>query len=325
MPVITYREAVAKALREGLSQDERMFILGEDVGSYGGAYAVTRGMLKEFGPRRVVDAPLSESGIIGACTGAAMGGLHPVAEIMTINFTLVAMDQIVNHAAKIRYMSGGQYHAPVIIRTVTGGGAQLASTHSQSLEPWFATVPGLKVVTPATPYDALGLFRAVREEEDPVVFVEHILLYSTRGEVPDTPYVVPLGKADVKRKGEDFTIIAYARMVQVAQAAAQALEAQDIDCEVIDLRSLRPWDKETVLESVKRTGHALVVEEAWRTGGFGAEIASTIQEEVFDFLDGPVGRIGSADVPMPYNRDLERAALPSAEGVAGAVRAALNR
>ncbi|MBI4202616.1 MAG: alpha-ketoacid dehydrogenase subunit beta [Chloroflexi bacterium] len=325
MPVITYREAVARALREGLTEDAGMFIMGEDVGAYGGAYAVTRGMLKEFGPRRIVDAPLSEAAIVGACTGAAMGGLHPVAEIMTINFTLVAMDQIVNHAAKIRYMSGGQYHAPLILRTVTGGGAQLASTHSQSFEHWFASVPGLKVVTPATPYDALGLFRAVREEEDPVLFIEHILLYSARGEVPDERYTVPIGKADVKRKGDDITIVAYSRMTPVALAAAQALEAEDIDCEVIDLRSLRPWDKETVLESVKRTGLGLVVEETWRTGGFGAEVASTIQEEAFDYLDGPVGRVAGEEVPMPYNRALEQAAIPSPEKVAAGVRKALNR
>ncbi len=323
MPIITYREAVARGLREGLTEDERMFILGEDVGSYGGAYAVTKGMLKEFGPRRVIDSPLSESAIVGACTGAAMGGLHPVAEVMTINFTLVAMDQIVNHAAKIRSISNGQYHAPLILRTVTGGGAQLAATHSQSLEPWFASVPGLKVVTPATPYDALGLFRAAREEEDPVIFVEHMLLYSSRGEVPDARYVVPVGKADVKRKGNDFTLVAYSRMVQVALAAARALEEHDIDCEVLDLRTLRPWDKETVLESVKRTGHCIVVEEAWRTGGFGAEVAATVQEEAFDFLDGPVGRIGGADVPIPYNRDLEQLAIPSSERVMQAVRAAL--
>ncbi|MBI4340483.1 MAG: alpha-ketoacid dehydrogenase subunit beta [Chloroflexi bacterium] len=325
MAVMSYREAVGKALREALSEDDNTFIMGEDVGSYGGAYAVTRGMLKEFGPRRVVDAPLSESAIVGACTGAAMGGLHPVAEIMTINFTLLAIDQIVNHAAKIRYMSGGQYNAPIILRTVTGGGAQLGSTHSQCLEPWYATVPGLKVVTPATPYDALGLFRAVREEKDPVLFVEHILLYSARGEVPEEPYRVPIGKAEVKRRGQDFTIVAYSRMVQVALAAAERLEEQDIDAEVVDLRSLRPWDKEAVVESVKRTGHALVVEEAWRTGGFGAEVASTVQEEAFDYLDGPVGRLGGAEVPMPYNREMERAAIPGPEAVVQAVRKALNR
>ena len=324
MPEISYRDAMTRALREALSEDERMFIMGEDIGAYGGPYAVTKGLLQEFGSQRIMDSPISESAMVGAGTGAAMGGLHPVVEIMTINFTLLAMDQIVNHAAKIRYMSAGQFSVPLIIRTVTGGGAQLAATHSQSLEGWYASVPGLKVVVPATPYDALGLFRAAREEKDPVIFVEHILLYSTRGEVPDEPYVVPLGKADIKRPGNAYTIVAYSRMVLVALAAARRLAEQGIDAEVIDLRSLRPWDAETVLESVKRTGHAMVVEEAWRTGGFGAEVASVIQEQAFDYLDGPVTRVGGADVPMPYARDLERAAIPTEESVVRGVEAALG-
>ena len=324
MPEISYRDAMTRALREALSEDERMFIMGEDIGAYGGPYAVTKGLLQEFGPQRIMDSPISESAMVGAGTGAAMAGLHPVVEIMTINFTLLAMDQIVNHAAKIRYMSAGQFSVPLIIRTVTGGGAQLAATHSQSLEGWYASVPGLKVVVPATPYDALGLFRAAREEEDPVIFVEHILLYSTRGEVPDELYVVPLGKADIKRPGNDYTIVAYSRMVLVALAAARRLAEQGIDAEVIDLRSLRPWDAETILESVKRTGHAMVVDEAWRTGGFGAEVASVIQEQAFDFLDGPVTRVGGADVPMPYARDLERAAIPTEESVVRGVEAALG-
>jgi pyruvate dehydrogenase E1 component beta subunit len=325
MPLINYRDAMTKALREALIEDENMFIMGEDVGAYGGAYAVTKGMLEEFGPRRIIDAPLSESAIAGACTGAAMAGLHPVAEIMTINFTLLALDQIVNHAAKIRYMSGGQYHAPVIIRTVTGGGAQLGATHSQSFDPWFASVPGLKVVVPATPFDALGLFRSVREEEDPVIFIEHIRLYSSRGEVPDELYAIPIGKADIKHKGDDITIVSYSRGVHLALEAAQVLERQGIGAEVVDLRSLRPWDKETVLDSVRKTGHALVVEEAWRSGGFGAEVASVIQEEAFDDLDGPVRRIGGLEVPMPYNRELEQASIPSSEQVVQAAESALNR
>lgn len=325
MPEMTYRNAVTRALREGLTEDDSLFIMGEDIGPYGGAYAVTKGFIEEFGPRRIIDSPLSESAIVGACTGAAMGGIHPVAEIMTINFTLLAMDQIVNHAAKMRYMSAGQYGVPMIIRTVAGGGAQLGATHSQCFEPWYASVPGLKVVVPSTPYDALGLFRSVRGEWDPVVFVEHILLYSSRGEVPDEPYTIPLGRADVKREGDDITIIAYSRMVQVALRAAQLLEEQGIDAGVIDLRSLRPWDKGTVLETVKKTGRALVVEEAWRAGGFGAEVASVIQEEAFDYLDGPVGRIGGVEVPMPYSRDLERAAIPSPDQVVHEARRALNR
>ncbi|MCZ6790148.1 MAG: alpha-ketoacid dehydrogenase subunit beta [Chloroflexi bacterium] len=325
MADISYRDAVTIALREALREDDRMFIMGEDIGLYGGPYAVTKGFVEEFGRERVIDTPISESAMVGAGTGSAMGGMHPVVEIMTINFTLLAMDQIVNHAAKLRYMSAGQYTVPMIIRTVTGGGAQLAATHSQSLEGWFASVPGLKVVTPATPYDALGLFRSVRNEQDPVIFVEHILLYSTRGEVPDDHYLVPLGKADVKRRGDDLTLVAYSRMVQVALDAAEELAGRGINAEVIDLRSLRPLDIGTVVESVKRTGHAIVVEEAWRTGGFGAEIASQIQEQAFDHLDAPIGRVAGAEVPTPYSQPLEMLAIPSLESVVAAVESALGR
>ncbi|MCH7706655.1 MAG: alpha-ketoacid dehydrogenase subunit beta [Chloroflexi bacterium] len=325
MPEITYREAVARALREGLTEDENMFIIGEDIGAYGGAYAVTKGFLDEFGPRRIIESPISEAGFVGLGTGAAMSGLHPVVEIMTINFTLVAMDQIVNHAAKIRYMSGGQFNVPLIIRTVTGGGAQLAATHSQSLEGWFASVPGLKVVVPATPHDALGLFRSVRQEQDPVMFIEHILLYSSKGEVPDDYYTVPLGKADIKRSGDDFTIVAYSRMVQIALAAADKLAEDGVSAEVVDLRSLRPWDAETVLESVRRTGRVAIVEEAWRTGGFGAEIASTIQDQAFDYLDAPIVRVAGLDVPTPYSRVLEQAVIPNEDTVVKAVNDVLSR
>ena len=325
MPEITYREAMARALREGLTEDENMFIIGEDIGAYGGAYAVTKGFLDEFGPRRIVESPISEAGFVGLGTGAAMSGLHPVVEIMTINFTLVAMDQIVNHAAKIRYMSGGQFNVPMIIRTVTGGGAQLAATHSQSLEGWFASVPGLKVVVPATPHDALGLFRSVRLEQDPVMFIEHILLYSTKGEVSDDYFTVPLGRADVKRSGDDFTIVAYSRMVQIALAAADKLAEEGINAEIIDLRSLRPWDAETVLESVRRTGRLAIVEEAWRTGGFGAEIASTVQDQAFDYLDAPIVRVAGLDVPTPYSRVLEQVVIPNEDTVVTAVNKVLGR
>ncbi|MCL0044170.1 alpha-ketoacid dehydrogenase subunit beta [Dehalococcoidia bacterium] len=325
MTEITYREAMTRALREAMSEDEKIFILGEDIGEYGGAYAVTKGLLKEFGPRRIIESPISEATVLGTGTGAAMGGLHPIIEIMTINFALLAMDQIVNHAAKIRYMSGGQFEVPLIIRTVTGGGGQLGATHSQSLEGWFASVPGLKVVTPATPYDALGLFRSVREERDPVIFVEHILLYNSKGEVPDNRYAIPLGKADIKRPGDDFTIVTYSRMVSIAIAAAETLSSKGINVEVVDLRSLRPWDTDTVLKSVQRTGHVLVLEEAWRTGGFGAEVASTIQDLAFDYLDGPVTRIAGADVPAPYSRGLEQAAIPNSESVVQAVLTALGK
>ena len=325
MPEITYRDAISRALREALNEDDSMFIMGEDVGLYGGTYAVTKGFSEEFGRQRIFDTPISESVIVGAGVGAAMGGVHPVVEIMTINFTLLGMDQIVNHAAKIRYMSGGQYTVPLIIRTVTGAGASLGATHSQSLEGWFASVPGLKVVVPATPHDALGLFRSVREERDPVLFIEHILLYSTKGDVPEEHYVVPVGSADIKRPGDDFTIVAYSRMVLVALAAAEELARRGISAEVVDLRSLRPLDMDTVLSSVRKTGHAMVVEEACRTGAFGAEVVSGIQEHAFDYLDGPVMRVAGVEVPMPYAQGLEQAAIPTPERVVQAVESALGR
>ena len=321
MAEITYREAVSSALREALQEDPRVFLVGEDIGPYGGAYAVTKGFTEEFGPERIKDSPLSESVIVGAGVGAAMGGLRPIVEVMTINFSLLAMDQIVNHAAKLRYMSGGQLSVPLIIRTVTGGGAQVAATHSQNFEGWFAAVPGLKVVAPATPYDALGLMRACREEVDPVLFAEHIMLYSSRGEVPEEMFKVPLGEAEVKRRGSDLTIVSYSRMVLIALAAAQQLSEEGLEAEVIDLRTLRPLDMETVLESVRKTHRALMVEEVWKTGGFGAEVAAQIQEHAFDYLDAPVARLAGAEVPMPYSRPLEQAAIPDAQRVVSAAKA----
>ena len=320
MAEITYREALSRGLREALDADERVFIIGEDVGAYGGAYAVTRGFLQEYGPRRIKDTPISESVLVGCGTGAAMAGLRPVVELMTINFSLLALDQIVNHAAKIRYMSGGQFTIPLLIRTVTGGGAGLGATHSQSLEGWFAAVPGLKVAVPATPYDALGLLRTAFQDQNPVIFVEHALLYGTRGEVPDEHYTVPFGMARVRRPGADLTIIAHSYMVNVALQAAEQYAEQGIEAEVVDLRTLRPLDMDTVLESVKKTSRAVVVEETWRTGGFGAEVASQIQQEAFDFLDGPVARVAGEDVPAPYARATERAAIPDAQKIRKAVK-----
>ena len=308
------REAVAKALREAL-EDDRVFIMGEDIGAYGGAYAVTRGFLDEFGPERIMDTPISESVIVGAGVGSALAGLRPIVELMTINFSLVAIDQIVNHAAKLRYMSDGQFSVPLVIRTVTGGGGQLAATHSQSFENWYASVPGLKVAVPATPYDALGLFRAAMKDDNPILFAEHSLLYGMRGEVPDDWYEIPFGQADIKREGSDVTIVAYSRMTHVALQAAAMLDEKGRQAEVIDLRTLRPWDKETVLESVRKTNRVVVVEETWKTGGFSGEIASTIQEEAFDDLDGPVARVGGLDVPAPYNGTLEAAAIPNSERI----------
>ena len=324
MVEVTYREAVSRALRESLLEDERVFLMGEDIGPYGGAYAVTQGFTEEFGPRRIKDSPLSESAFVGSGVGAAMGGLRPIVEIMTINFSLLAMDQIVNNAAKLRYMSGGQISVPLIIRTVTGGGAQLGATHSQSLESWYASVPGLRVVVPSTPSDVLGLFRSCRDEKDPTIFVEHTLLYSTKGELCDDDYKVPLGLADVKREGSDVTIVSYSRMTHVALTAADELSREGIEAEVVDLRTLRPLDIDTVVESVSKTHRAVVVEEGWKTGGIGAEIASQIQYKAFDYMDCPVERVAGAEVPMPYSKVLEDLAIPGTAQVLAAVRTVLG-
>lgn len=323
MPEMTYREAIRQTLREALLQDERVYLIGEDIGAYGGSYAVTKGLFEEFGEKRIKDSPIAESVLVGSGIGAAMGGLKPIVELMTINFSLLAADQIVNNAAKMRYMSGGQVSVPLIIRTVSGGGNQLGASHSQSLEGWYAQVPGLKVVTPATPYDARGLLRAALQEESPVVYVEHSLIYGLKSQVPDEPYTVPIGLADVKREGKDATIISYSRMVHVALRAAEELAGEGIEAEVVDLRSLRPLDMDTVVESVMKTNRAVVVEETWKTGGFGAEVASSIVEQAFDYLDAPVARVAGQEVPMPYNRDLEQAAIPQVQDVVKAVKSLL--
>lgn len=324
MPDITYRDAVAKAMREALDQDPRVFLMGEDIGPYGGAFAVTKGFWDDYGQKRIKDSPLSESAIVGAGVGAAMAGLRPIVELMTINFSLLAMDQIVNHAAKMRYMSGGQLSVPLMIRTVTGAGASVGATHSQSFEGWFASVPGLHVVVPSSPADVLGLFRTCREMEDPVIFVEHILSYSSRGEEPDPDFKIPLGQAAVKREGQDVTIVSYSRMAQVSLAAAELLSQEGIDAEVVDLRTLRPLDIETVAESVRKTHRAVVVEETTKLGGFAGEISSQIQEAVFDYLDNPVRRVAGAETPIPYSMPLERLAIPDATSVAAAVRDLVN-
>jgi pyruvate dehydrogenase E1 component beta subunit len=320
MPEMILREAMAQALREALDGDERVFLMGEDIGAYGGAYAVTRGFLEQYGHERIRDTPISEAAFVGAAVGAAMAGLKPIVEIMTINFSLLAIDQIVNHAAKLRYMSDGQFTVPVIIRTVTGGGGQLGATHSQSFENWYASVPGLKVAVPSTPYDALGLFRAAMKDSNPIIFAEHALLYGTRGEVPEERYEVPFGKAAVRREGDAVTIIGYSRMAHVAMQAAELLAADGRKAEVIDLRTLRPLDMETIIQSVRKTNRAVVVEETWRTGGFAGEIASAIQEEAFDDLDGPVARVGGVDVPAPYAGKLEAAMIPSPQRVVEAIQ-----
>ena len=321
MSEMIIREAIGKGLREALETDDRVLLMGEDIGTYKGSYAVTRGFLDDYGPDRVRDMPIAESVIVGSAVGAAMAGLRPIVEIMTINFALLAMDQIVNHAAKLRYMSNGQLTVPIIIRTVTGGGAQLAATHSQSLEGWFASVPGLKVLAPSTPYDALGLLRSSLKDDNPIIFVEHALLYGSKGVVPEDWYDVPIGSAAIRRSGSDVTIIAYSRMAEYAETAAQKLmELDGKEAEVIDLRSLRPLDMDTILESVKKTGHAVVVEEGWKTGGFSGEIASSIQEEAFDYLDAPVLRVAGLDVPTPYATNLEAAVFPDPQSIVDTIK-----
>lgn len=316
MPTKTYREALNEALREEMDRDPDVFIIGQDVGKFEGAYRVTQGLLADYGPKRVKDAPISETAIAGAGVGAAMLGLRPVVEFMTINFTLVAIDQIVNHAAKIHYMFGGQVSVPMVIRTPGGGGQQLTAQHSQNLEGWYANVPGLKVVAPSSPADAKGLLKTAIRDPDPVFFLENLALYNTKGETPEGDHTVPFGKADIKREGADISIIAHSRMVNVALQAAKKLEEDEgVQAEVVDLRSLRPLDKETIIASVQKTNRAITVEEGWPTFGVGAEIVALLMDGAFDYLDAPVKRVGGEEAPMPYAKPLERAAIPSVEKV----------
>jgi pyruvate dehydrogenase E1 component beta subunit len=321
MARITFREAISQALREEMHRDERVFIMGEEVGVWGGTYAVTRGFLDEFGEKRVRDTPIAEGVIVGAAAGAAIAGLRPVAELMTINFAFLAMDQIVNHVAKLHYMFDGQITCPIVIRTVGGGGRQLGATHSQTPDVVFAHFPGLKVVAPGTPADAKGLLKAAIRDDDPVFFIEHATLYQVRGEVPeDEDYLVPIGVSDVKREGENVTIVSYSKMLQTSLKAAEQLAQEGIEAEVIDLRTLRPLDTRPIVASVHKTNRMVVVEEGWRAYGIGAEIASRVTELAFDHLDAPVRRVAQAEVPLPYNRRLEQMALPQMEHVIQAVK-----
>jgi pyruvate/2-oxoglutarate/acetoin dehydrogenase E1 component len=315
MPQLIIREAIRKGLQEALETDDRVFLMGEDIGAYQGSYAVTRGFFEEFGPERIRDCPIAESVIIGSATGAAMAGMRPIVEMMTINFMLLAIDQVVNHAAKMSYMSNGQIKVPLVIRAVTGGGGRLGATHSQNFEGWYASVPGLKVCVPSNPYDALGLLRTAIADPNPVIFAEHSLLYGKRGEVPDEHYTVPMGQAAVRREGTDITLAAYGRMVYTSLEAAERLAERGVEAEVIDLRTLQPLDTDTIVQSVEKTNRVVIVEENWRTGGFSAEIASTVQEAAFDYLDGPVGRVNGHDVPAPYNATLEDLQIPDADRI----------
>lgn len=323
MATITYREALNQALREEMRRDPTVFLMGEDVGVYQGAFKVSQGLLEEFGPKRVVDTPISEGGFTGVGIGAAMVGLRPVIEMMTFNFALVAIDQIVNHAAKILYMSGGQYSVPIVIRGPGGPAHQLAAQHSQSMESYFFHVPGLKVVRPGTPKDAKGLLKSAIRDDDPVIFIESELLYGTKGEVPEGDYTIPIGVAEVKREGRDVTIVAYSRMLLVALEAADDLEKEGISAEVVDPRTLRPLDTGAIIESVKKTNRALVLESGAGFAGIGSEIATIIAEEAFDYLDAPVERVTGANAPMPYAKNLERAKVPSKERVVEAARKVL--
>jgi pyruvate dehydrogenase E1 component beta subunit len=312
MTVMTYRQALHDTLRAELIRDESVILLGEEIGVFEGSYKITAGLLTEFGPARVRDTPIAEEGFVGAAIGAAMLGMRPVVEIMTINFSLLAVDQIVNHAAKMHAMFGGQVSVPLVIRTPGGGGQQLAATHSQNLEVWYAHVPGMKVVAPATPADAKALLTAAIRDDDPVLFLENLALYNTKGDVPDGEQVVQIGTAAVVKPGRDLTVVSYSRGTVVALEVAGQLEHDGISIEVVDLRSLRPLDRETVCASVRKTSRAVVLEDDWLTYGVGAEIAATVQEGAFDYLDAPVRRVAAAEIPLPYAKPLELAALPTA-------------
>ena len=321
MARITMRQAITDALREEMKLDDNVFIMGEEVGVWGGTYAVTRGFQDEFGEKRVRDTPIAEMVIGGAAAGAAMNGLRPVAEFMTINFAFLAFDAIINHAAKVHYMFGGNIKCPVVFRAPGGGGRQLGATHSHTPDVIFAHFPGLKVVSPGTPYDAKGLLKSAIRSDDPVLFIEHATLYQLRGEVPEgEEIIVPIGVSDIKREGTDVTIVAYAQGLSVAMDAADQLSKEGIEAEVVDLRSLRPLDMGPVLESFKKTYKAVVVEEGYRSFGVGAEIAARIQEDGFDYLDAPIKRVAQLEVPLPYSRDLEQAALINAPRVVEAVK-----
>jgi len=321
--VITYRDALNQALREEMQRDDRVFLMGEEVGIYQGAYKVSKGLLQEFGEMRVVDTPITELGFAGVGVGAAMVGLRPIIEFMTWNFALLALDQVVNAAAKMLSMSGGQYNIPIVFRGPNGAALQLSAQHSQAWESWLAHIPGLKVVAPGTPVDAKGLLKSAIRDDNPVIVLEGEMLYNTKGEVPDSEIVIPIGKAQVKRAGAHATLVTYGKMILVAQNAAEALAKENIDVEVIDLLSLRPIDVETIAASVQKTNRAVVLEEGWEICGVGAQISDFIQRECFDDLDAPVLRVHQADVPMPYAKNLERAAKPDAAKTIAAIKKVL--
>jgi pyruvate dehydrogenase E1 component beta subunit len=323
MAQITMREAISQALWEEMERDPNVFILGEEVGVWGGTYAVTKGFYDHFGPDRVRDTPISEAAIVGAAIGSALTGLRPVAELMTINFAFVAMDHIVNEAAKLHYMFGGQFKLPLVIRTVSGGGRQLGATHSQVPDVIFAHFPGLKVVAPGTPADAKGLLKESIRSNDPILFIEEATLYQVRGEVPEGDYTTPIGKSSIARLGKDVTIVTYSKELDNSMKAAEKLMVEGIDVEIVDLRSLRPLDMDPVIDSFKKTNRAVIVEEGWLSFGVGAEVSSRIYETAFDYVDAPIKRVAQKEVPLPYNRTLEAMALPQVDDIVQAVREVL--
>ncbi|MFN7748873.1 MAG: pyruvate dehydrogenase complex E1 component subunit beta [Cyclobacteriaceae bacterium] len=325
MREIQFREAMREAMSEEMRRDPRVFLMGEEVAEYNGAYKVSQGMLDEFGPKRVIDTPIAELGFAGVGVGAAINGLRPIIEFMTFNFSLVAIDQVINSAAKILSMSGGQYSCPIVFRGPTGNAGQLGAQHSQNFENWFANTPGLKVVVPFTPYDAKGLLKTAIRDEDPVIFMESELMYGDKGEVPAEEYLIPLGQADVKRSGTDVTIVSFGKIMKVALAAAAEMEKDGISCEVVDLRTVRPIDYATVVESVKKTNRLVIVEEAWPLSSIATEITYHVQKHAFDYLDAPIQRVNSFDAPLPYAPTLIEAILPNVEKTVRAIKAVMYR
>ena len=325
MKKISFSKAINEALFEEMFRDENVYVLGEDVGEFGGAFGVTKGLYQQFGPKRAIDTPLSEAAIAGAAVGSAVTGMRPIAEIMYIDFSTIAMDQIVNQAAKMRYMFGGKAKVPIVFRMQSGAGTGMAAQHSQSLEAWYNHIPGLKVVIPSTPYDAKGLLKTAIRDDNPIIFIEHKLLYSEKGEVPEEEYLIPLGKASIKREGKDVTIISYSRMIHVVLAAAGELQGQGVDAEVIDLRTIKPLDENTIFQSIIKTGRAVIVHEACKNGGVGGEIiARIIDSEAFNYLDAPIKRVCGFDVPIPYNKRLESLALPTKDRIIEVVNQLIN-
>lgn len=325
MRTIQFREAICEAMSEEMRRDESIYLMGEEVAEYNGAYKASKGMLDEFGPKRVIDTPIAELGFSGIAVGSAMNGNRPIVEFMTFNFSLVGIDQIINNAAKLRQMSGGQFSMPIVFRGPTASAGQLGATHSQAFENWFANTPGLKVVVPSNPYDAKGLLKAAIRDNDPVIFMESEQMYGDKGEVPDGEYIIPLGIADIKREGSDVTIVSFGKIIKEAYIAADELEKEGISCEIIDLRTVRPMDHETILNSVKKTNRLVVLEEAWPFASVSSEIAYIVQEQAFDHLDAPIQRITTADVPAPYSPVLLKEWLPNSEDVIKAVKKVLYK